>query len=48
MSSKEIAGELTNYDWELFTAVHEVKSTDMKKFTSDTMRVTLSGSETDI
>ncbi|XP_034028997.1 rap guanine nucleotide exchange factor 3 isoform X2 [Thalassophryne amazonica] len=25
MSSKDIAGELTNYDWELFTAMHEVE-----------------------
>lgn len=24
MSSKDIASELTNYDWELFTAMHEV------------------------
>lgn len=24
MSSKDIANELTNYDWELFTAMHEV------------------------
>lgn len=24
MSSKDIANELTNSDWELFTAVHEV------------------------
>lgn len=24
MSSKDIATELTNYDWELFTAMHEV------------------------
>lgn len=26
MGSKDIATELTNYDWELFTAMHEVKS----------------------
>uniref|UniRef100_A0AAX7SQ75 Rap guanine nucleotide exchange factor (GEF) 3 n=1 Tax=Astatotilapia calliptera TaxID=8154 RepID=A0AAX7SQ75_ASTCA len=25
MSSKDIASELTNYDWELFTAMHEVE-----------------------
>ncbi|TKS76666.1 Rap guanine nucleotide exchange factor 3 [Collichthys lucidus] len=25
MSSKDIANELTNYDWELFTAMHEVE-----------------------
>ncbi|XP_054651091.1 rap guanine nucleotide exchange factor 3 [Dunckerocampus dactyliophorus] len=25
MCSKDIAGELTNYDWELFTAMHEVE-----------------------
>ncbi|MEQ2309284.1 hypothetical protein AMECASPLE_037040 [Ameca splendens] len=25
MSSKDIATELTNYDWELFTAMHEVE-----------------------
>lgn len=24
MGSKDIANELTNYDWELFTAMHEV------------------------
>lgn len=24
MSSKDVATELTNYDWELFTAMHEV------------------------
>lgn len=24
MSSKDVASELTNYDWELFTAMHEV------------------------
>lgn len=28
MSSKDIATELTNYDWELFTAVHEVRRAD--------------------
>lgn len=25
MGSKDVATELTNYDWELFTAMHEVQ-----------------------
>lgn len=25
MCSKDIASQLTNYDWELFTAMHEVR-----------------------
>lgn len=34
MGSKDIATELTNYDWELFTAMHEVKY-----FTPDHLRL---------
>ncbi len=34
MGSKDIASELTNYDWELFNAMHEVTA-DMTKFTCD-------------
>lgn len=29
MGSKDIANELTNYDWELFTAMHEVTPADI-------------------
>lgn len=31
MGSKDIATELTNYDWELFTAMHEVWPQHMKR-----------------
>ncbi|MEQ2171762.1 hypothetical protein GOODEAATRI_014069, partial [Goodea atripinnis] len=32
MSSKDIATELTNYDWELFTAMHEVTQCIFHKY----------------
>uniref|UniRef100_A0A8D0AFD2 Rap guanine nucleotide exchange factor 3 n=1 Tax=Sander lucioperca TaxID=283035 RepID=A0A8D0AFD2_SANLU len=32
MCSKDIANELTNYDWELFTAMHEIKGSEEPEF----------------
>lgn len=38
MGSKDIAGQLTGYDWEIFNAMHEV--TDTPQHQNDTYCVT--------
>lgn len=35
MGSKDVATELTNYDWELFTAMHEVRISDVTTACTD-------------
>lgn len=41
MGSKDVAAELTNYDWELFTAMHEVRTWNPTAASRETKTSTL-------